>query len=421
MLFINSKLKLSGTTRFRSLMTHDARPVSPPAICPDVILPGATLGILGSGQLGRMFAQAAARLGYRVHVYSPNEDSPAGQVANQQTVAAYSDIAALTKFAQSVAVVTLEFENISTAAADTVAQYAPVRPSGHVLHIAQNRLREKRFLEDMGIDCAPFADVTTRAQLAVAINQIGLPAVLKTADSGYDGKGQTVVHASPKGDPKAVSAADAAWDRIGRQPAILEGWIDYQCELSVLVARSPSGELAVHGPIANDHENHILDISTFPLAELESCAEAALEIGRKIATALDLVGFACVEFFLTKGGRLLVNEIAPRPHNSGHLTIDASTTSQFEQQVRAICGLPLGSTEPISAAAMVNLLGDLWQTGEPCWRSVLADPHVRLHLYGKAQPRPGRKMGHLTVLADTAEDAAQRAQAARRLLVSSKT
>jgi 5-(carboxyamino)imidazole ribonucleotide synthase len=249
-----------------------------------------------------------------------------------------------------------------------------------------------------------------------AITQIGLPAVLRTADSGYDGKGQTLIHSGPQ----ATSNAEAAWESIGRRPAVLEGWIDYQCELSVLVARSPSGELAVHGPIANDHENHILDVSTFPLPELESCAEAALEIGRKIATALDLVGFACVEFFLTRQGQLLVNEIAPRPHNSGHLTIDASTTSQFEQQVRAICGLPLGSTEPISAAAMVNLLGDLWQTGEPCWQAVLADPHVRLHLYGKTTPRPGRKMGHLTVLADTAQDAAQRAQAARRLLVSHK-
>jgi len=366
------------------------------------------LGILGSGQLGRMFAQAAARLGYRVHVYSPDADSPAGQVAEEQTVAAYDDVEALTRFAQSVQVVTLEFENISTLATDTVAKHVPVRPSGHVLHIAQNRLREKRFLVSADVTCAPFAEVTTPEQLTAAVEQIGLPAVLKTADSGYDGKGQTLIH--------SAAEADDAWASIGKQPAVLEGWIDYQCELSVLVARSPTGELALQGPIANDHVNHILDVSMFPVPELAPVADAAHAIGRRIAEALDLVGLVCVEFFLTAEGQLLVNEIAPRPHNSGHLTIEASTTSQFEQQIRAICGLPLGSVEPLSAAAMVNLLGDLWQTGEPRWSAVSDDPNVHLHLYGKAEPRPGRKMGHLTVLADSAEQAAERAQAARRLL-----
>lgn len=374
----------------------------------DPILPGATLGILGSGQLGRMFAKAAARLGYRVHVYSPDVDSPAGQVADQTTVAAYDDVDALTKFAQSVAVVTLEFENIVTTAAETVARHVPVRPSGQVLYITQNRLREKIFLETAGVACAPFAEANSPDELEHAIHKIGLPAVLKTCDSGYDGKGQAMIHAS-------FEAKDA-WKSVGSQPAVLEGFVDYERELSVLVARSPSGEIAVHGPIANDHVNHILDVSMYPLPELEPQADAALEIARKIATALDLIGIACIEFFLTRDGQLLVNEIAPRPHNSGHLTIEASTTSQFEQQVRAICGLPLGSTEPVSPAAMVNLLGDLWQAGEPRWQAVLADPHVRLHLYGKAKARSGRKMGHLTVLADTAQDAAQRAQAARKLL-----
>ena len=355
-----------------------------------------------------MFAQAAAQLGYRVHVYSPDADSPAGQVADQQTVAAYDDIGALTAFAESVDVVTLEFENISTTAADTIAQHVPVRPSGNVLHLTQNRLREKRFLEETGVACAPFAEVNTPEQLAAAIEQVGLPAVLKTSDSGYDGKGQAMVHS-------AAEATDA-WASMANQPAVLEGFVNFERELSVLVARSPSGEMAVQGPIANDHVNHILDISMFPLAELEPDADAAQAIARQIAIALDLVGIACIEFFLTKDGKLVVNEIAPRPHNSGHLTIEASATSQFEQQVRAICGLPLGSTEVVSAAAMVNLLGDLWQNGEPRWEAVLADPNVRLHLYGKAEARPGRKMGHLTVLSDTPRKAAELAVSARNRL-----
>ncbi len=389
-------------------MPNPSESILPGSISPGPILPGATLGILGSGQLGRMFAQAAARLGYRVHVYSPEADSPAGQVADQQTVADYDDLAALTTFAESVDVVTLEFENISTTATKALAQHVPVRPSGHVLHLTQNRLREKRFLEETSIACAPFAEINSPDQLAAAIEQVGLPAVLKTSDSGYDGKGQAVVH--------SVADVADAWSDMNSQPAVLEAFVDYERELSVLVARSPSGEIAVQGPIANDHVNHILDVSMFPLAELQPYAEAAQTIARKIATALDLVGIACIEFFLTRDRKLLVNEIAPRPHNSGHLTLEASTTSQFEQQVRAICGLPLGSTETVSAAAMVNLLGDLWQNGEPRWEAVLADSHVRLHLYGKAEPRPGRKMGHLTVLSGTAQEAAQQAQTARKLL-----
>ncbi len=375
---------------------------------PGAILPGATLGILGSGQLGRMFAQAAAQLGYHVHVYSPDKDSPAGQVADHQTVATYDDIGALTEFAESVDVVTLEFENISTTAADIIAQHVPVRPSGRVLHLTQNRLREKRFLEETGVACAPFAEVNSAEQLAAALEQVSLPAVLKTSDSGYDGKGQAMVH--------TLAETTDAWASMNNQPAVLEGFVDFERELSVLVARCPSGEMAVQGPIANDHVNHILDVSMLPLDELEPYADAAQAIARQIATALDLVGIACIEFFLTKEGQLVVNEIAPRPHNSGHLTIEASATSQFEQQVRSICGLPLGSIELVSPAATVNLLGDLWQNGEPRWEAVLADPNVRLHLYGKAEARPGRKMGHLTVLSNSAKKAAEQAKSARKML-----
>ena len=355
-----------------------------------------------------MFAQAAARLGYRVHVYSPEADSPTGQVAAHETVAAYDDVAALTAFAQSVSVVTLEFENVPAIAAETVAKYAPVRPSGNVLHITQNRLREKRFLESNDIACAPFAEVNSAEDLQRAVETIGLPGVLKTSDSGYDGKGQAMV--------RTADEAHTAWTSGGSQPSVLEGFVEFQRELSVIVARTPSGDSAIQGPIANDHANHILDVSMFPLPELDRCAADAHAIARKVAAALDLEGIACVEFFLTTDDRLLVNEIAPRPHNSGHLTIEASYTSQFERQVRSICNLPLGSTDPISPAAMVNLLGDVWENGEPRWADAMADPRVRLHLYGKAEPRPGRKMGHLTVLADTATEAAERAKAAREKL-----
>ena len=375
------------------------------------ILPGATLGILGSGQLGRMFAQAAARLGYRVHVYSPLADSPTEQVADQATVAEYDDIDELTKFANAIEVVTLEFENVPTTAVETLSQHVPVRPSGKVQFVVQNRLREKLFLQQAGVACAPFAEVTTAEQLATAVDKIGLPAVLKTAESGYDGKGQSKI--------TTPAEASTAWTSVDQVPAVLEGWVAFQRELSILVARSPSGQVAIHGPLANDHVNHILDVSLFPLAELDPILDEAQQIGRKIVEALDLVGICCIEFFLTVDGQLLVNEIAPRPHNSGHLTIDACLTSQFEQQVRAICDLPLGSGESVVPAAMVNLLGELWEQGEPNWQAVLSDPQVHLHLYGKVDPRAGRKMGHLTVLAGTVEEAAQRALAAREQLTAS--
>ncbi|NOY29849.1 MAG: 5-(carboxyamino)imidazole ribonucleotide synthase [Planctomycetes bacterium] len=374
------------------------------------ILPGATLGVLGSGQLGRMFATAAARLGYRVHVFSPDSQSPTGQVAPQETVADYGDSDAIAKFAKAVDVVTFEFENVPALATEVASRYTPVRPSGQVLFTTQDRLREKRFLQSIGIPCTPFASVTTAEELQAAVPQIGAPAVLKTAAWGYDGKGQAKFN-SPE-------EAAGAWKQLDEQPAVCEGWVDYQCELSVLVARSTTGEIAIYGPIANHHENHILDVSIFPAPELDPVAAEAGEIGRTIVESLEVVGIVCVEFFLTTEGRLLVNEIAPRPHNSGHLTIDACATSQFEQQVRAICGLPLGSTEPFSPSAMVNLLGEVWQSGEPDWQAAMSDPSVRLHLYGKAEARLGRKMGHLTVLAESGVEAARLARSARESLVS---
>ncbi len=383
---------MSGATMANSLCCNAETPLGP----------GAKIGMLGAGQLGRMFALAAARLGYHVHVFSPRVDSPTGQVSHRETVANYGDTDALIKFAKSVDVVTLEFENIPIAAIETVEQFAPVRPSRAVLHITQNRLREKRFLMEVGIACAPFAEVNSLAELQTAITTIGLPAVLKTADSGYDGKGQiTIRHADE---------ATLAWDHVGQQPAVLEGWVDYVQELSVLVARSTTGEIATCGPIANDHANHILDVSRFPVPELAQIAPSAEEIGRTIVERLDLIGLCCVELFLTGDGQLIVNEIAPRPHNSGHLTIEACYTSQFEQQVRAICGLPLGSMQAHTPSAMVNLLGDLWVIGEPDWLELTSVPRGYLHLYGKTEAKPGRKMGHFTVLGDDAARAAWEAR-----------
>lgn len=380
--------------------THDATP----------ILPGATLGVLGSGQLGRMFAMAAARMGYEVHVFSPDPNSPTSQVASHETVADYNDADAVSKFAKSVDVVTLEFENVPALATETASQFAPVRPSGQVLYTTQDRLREKEFLRSIGIPCTPFAAVSTNDHLREAMQSIGTPAVLKTTAWGYDGKGQAKVDSTDQ--------AEQAWQQLDNQPAVCEGWVDYSHELSVLVARSPNGKMAIYGPIENRHRNHILDVSIYPAPELNPFKKEASEIGQSIVEHLDVVGIICIEFFLTSDGRLLVNEIAPRTHNSGHLTIDACPTSQFEQQVRTICGLPLGSTEPLAPAAMANLLGDLWQPTTPNWQAALQDPAVRLHLYGKAEARPGRKMGHLTLLADTASQAASGIATARESLSS---
>jgi 5-(carboxyamino)imidazole ribonucleotide synthase len=374
------------------------------------ILPGATLGVFGSGQLGRMYAMAAARLGYRVHIFAPEPDPPAADVALRQTQAAFDDQDAVAEFARSVDAITFEFENIPVAAAHVAARFAPVRPSGDVLHTTQDRLREKGFLRKAGIPVTPFAEATTESEFHEALVEIGLPAVLKTAAWGYDGKGQTLV--------RTFEEYHAAWLGLGGAPAILEGWIDFECELSMLAARSCAGDVAFCGPLANDHARHILDVTSYPRQQLARYAAKAREIARAVLDQLGVVGLICIEFFLARDGRLLVNEIAPRPHNSGHLTIDACACSQFEQQVRAVCGLPLGSFElTVPAAAMANLLGDVWQAGEPRWERVLADPRLRLHLYGKTDARPGRKMGHLTGLAATADAAASLVRAARQSLL----
>ena len=365
------------------------------------ILPGATLGVLGSGQLGRMFALAARRLGYRVHVFSPEEDTPAGQVADVEIVAAYEDLDAIAAFAGGVDVVTFEFENVPAESADVAARHAPVRPSGAALHIAQQRAREKGYLADRGFPVTPFAHIRSDADLDAGLAAIGTPGVLKTASFGYDGKGQVRVETS--------EAARAAWALMEKREAVLERFIRFEREVSTLVARGVNGWISTYGLIENSHVNHILDVSVHPAGTPAAVEARATEIARGVVEALDVVGLLCIEFFLTTDGELLINEIAPRPHNSGHLTIDASMTSQFEQHVRAICGLPPGSTDVLRPAAMANLLGDLWVQGEPNWPAACALPGVHLHLYGKSEPRAGRKMGHLTALA--ADAAAARALA----------
>ncbi len=343
------------------------------------ILPGATIGILGNGQLGRMTALAARAMGYHVAVDPWVPASPTGQVADREL--------------KDASVVTYEFENVEPVALDV-----PVRPPFDVLRITQDRIREKTWLRDYDIPVTPFIPVLTPGDLEAG----HYPGVLKTAGFGYDGKGQK----------KVANAAEAlaAWSG---QPSILEQWIPFRREVSVVAARGQDGEFAHYGVIENSHCNHILDVSKAPV----DGAGEAIGITQKIFEGLGIVGLACVEFFETEAGGVMVNEIAPRPHNSGHLTIDACVTSQFEQQVRAVCGLPLGSTAYCSPCAMANLLGDLWSGGEPDWAAALADPRVKLHLYGKADPRPGRKMGHLTALAETVEEAEAAVRQARQRLL----
>jgi 5-(carboxyamino)imidazole ribonucleotide synthase len=375
------------------------------------ILPGAVIGVLGSGQLGRMLALAAGRIGYRVHTYSPERDSPTGHVADAEIVGSYDDLDALRDFADHVDAVTFEFENVPSASVAAIAERAVVRPAGSVLHTTQHRGREKAFLSRAGLPVAPYAVIDTIDDLQVGLTRIGLPAILKTASFGYDGKGQARI--------ERAEDALAAWDRLGRQPAVLEAFVDFDRELSVVAARDVDGRVAHYGVIENAHARHILDVSVAPARVSPQVARDAVAIASATLEALDVVGVLCVELFLTRDGRVLVNELAPRTHNSGHLTIDACATSQFEQQLRAVCGLPLGSTDLVRPAAMANLLGDLWQDGEPRWQDALARPGVRLHLYGKRDAKPGRKMGHLTALADTPDEAAALVRDARAALTAS--
>ncbi len=370
---------------------------------PKPLPPGSTIGVLGGGQLGRMLAHAATRLGYRVHVYEPQAGCPAGAVAHLEVNAPYEDLEALAAFAKGCDVVTYEFENVPSAPLRHIEGLTRLHPHWKVLETTQNRSREKRWLRDHGFPHARFVEVPAGGDLAAGIREAGIPCVVKTADFGYDGKGQLKVLAEAD-----VAAAQA---RFAGQAVVIEQFVDFACEVSAVVARSASAAVRVFPIAENIHTNHILDTSIVPARVDPAVAASAERLARLVAERIDLVGVMGVECFVTRAGEVLINELAPRTHNSGHYTIDACVTSQFEQQVRAICGLPLGAVTLLSPVAMVNILGDAWRHGEPKWETLLAQPNVRLHLYGKAEPRPGRKMGHFTV---TARDAAMAAELAEK-------
>jgi 5-(carboxyamino)imidazole ribonucleotide synthase len=366
------------------------------------------LGILGSGQLGRMLTLTAKRLGYRVHVFSPQRDTPAGQVADLEITADYTDLDALRRFAQDVDVVTIEFENIPVQALIALQPEVPVYPQPHVLEMTQHRLREKQFLSGLGIPVVPFVPVNNSQELQAGIVQLGLPAVLKTAGFGYDGKGQMRL------DTEAQALT--AYAAFAGQACLMERFVDLEREISVIAARAEDGTFQAYRPVENRHRNHILDYTLAPAQLAETMEAHAIQMTQRIMEALNMRGLLCVEFFITRQGDLLVNELAPRPHNSGHYTIEAAVCDQFEQQLRVVCGLPLGDPSLRQPAAMANLLGDLWAKGEPDWQAALSLSSVYLHLYGKGEARPGRKMGHLTTLGSSVEAAFQLAQQARECL-----
>lgn len=384
---------------------------------PRVFLPGRTVGVMGGGQLGRMFAIAARRMGYRVHTFSPDEDTPTGQLADREVAARYDDEAAVRDFARGVDVLTFEFENIPSETIAWAAEECEVRPAGKVLHICQHRLREKTFLRESGLPLPRFVAVSSEVELAAAVAELGTPCVLKTASFGYDGKGQRKIEGGD--DLKSV------WAPYAGVSAVLEEWVPFEKEISVIVARGIDGRAATYPVCENRHAHHILDLTILPAEIDDDVARRARALAETVAEKLELIGILAVEMFLFRDGRILINELAPRPHNSGHFSFDASVTSQFEQQLRAVCGLPLGSTDLLKPCAMANLLGDVWEAAraagrsEPDWAGALSLPDVKLHLYGKAEPRRGRKMGHLVAFGATTSQAAETARRARAILAGS--
>ena len=351
------------------------------------LAPNATIGLVGGGQLGRMSALAAARLGYRCHNLTRETDSPAAQVSHAVTISDYSDPVSLRAFADAVDVISFEFENVSAEGLDLLASIRPVRPAPSVLRISQDRVDEKTFLNGAGVATAPWARVDSRQELNAAVQRLGLPAVLKTTRLGYDGKGQAML--------RTPDDLDAAWERLNPKPLVLEGFIDFAREISVVLARGADGGLSSFDTVENRHRDHILDLTLAPARISEATDQAAQAIGRRVAEALDLIGLLAVEMFVDNAGKVLVNEIAPRPHNSGHWTIDACLASQFELHIRAIAGLPLPPATRHSDAVMKNLIGP---DGMALWPAALAGPGMIPHLYGKAEALPGRKMGHVTKL-----------------------
>lgn len=366
-----------------------------------MILPGATLGMLGGGQLGRMFTTAAQTMGYKVIVLDPDKNSPAGIIADQHICAAYTDETALTELAQHCAAITTEFENIPANTLAFLEKRTVVHPSSSALASTQNRNTEKNFIRAQGIATVPFVRITSRDDFADISTQIKFPAILKVATFGYDGKGQIVC--------EDLQTAYEAFDALGQKECVLEQRIDLEREISVVLARGEDGQITAFPVAENVHINGILHSTSVPSAAAETQQKAAIEMASKIADGLDYVGTMAVEFFVSKQGEIIANEIAPRPHNSGHYTLDACRTSQFEQQVRMLCGLPAGSPKLISPVVMINLLGDVWGNSQPDWDKLLNKPDIKLHLYGKREARAGRKMGHFNILADTTDLAMQSA------------
>lgn len=372
------------------------------------ILPGSAIGMLGGGQLGRMFTIAARSLGYDVIVLDPDAHSPAGGLASEHLASAYDDREALDYLATHCDVVTTEFENIPAETLAYLARSVAVHPSADALQVAQHRLREKEFFRAQGLDTAAFLAIETVADIDSA-RDFPFPAILKTSTLGYDGKGQIVC-------PDFAALAEA-YQQIGAKPCVLEQRIDLACEVSVVLGRAQDGTVTCFPIAENRHANGILDVTLVPASISNTLADRALDAARRIADGLDYCGVLAVEFFISTDGRVLVNEMAPRPHNSGHYTLDACATSQFEQQLRMVCGLPAGSCELHRPVAMLNLLGDIWPAdSSPPWDEVLALPRAKLHLYGKKEARPGRKMGHINCLGDTIEDAETLLEKVRQLL-----
>ncbi len=375
-----------------------------------MILPGATLGMLGGGQLGRMFTVAARTMGYSVIVLDPDPESPAGDLATHHICAEYGDPSALEYLAKTCSAITTEFENVPAATLDQLASSCVVRPGAMAVSIAQDRIREKTFLREFEFPVVNFAVVRSEAELEVALDLIGLPALLKVSRFGYDGKGQARV--------SNLEEARAAWDLMEHEPCVLEEMLTLDAEISVVLARGADGQVATFPVAQNVHRQGILDLSIVPARVSAAVQQEAVALAQIIAERLEYVGVLAIEYFVLVGEKLVVNEIAPRPHNSGHYTLDACVASQFEQQVRALCGLPLWSTRLLTPAVMVNLLGDLWSPScsEPDWNAVLSDPRIKLHLYGKRTPRPGRKMGHFTCIDEDPDVALTVALAARSAL-----
>lgn len=373
-----------------------------------MILPGATLGVLGGGQLGRMFTLAARVMGYRVVVLDPDPHSPAGQVADVHLKAPYSDAVALMRMGDVCQAVTTEFENVPAKSLEVLAQRCFVAPSPEAVAVAQDRLHEKLRATEHGCDTAPFADVQDEGDLVHAWSLVGAPALLKTRRLGYDGKGQARVD--------SLDDLVAAHARLRHVPCLLEGFLPLDKEVSVVLARNADGEIAYFPLAENRHRGGILDVSIVPARVPEAVAEQARAMAAHLAEGLGYVGVLAVEFFVLADGRVVFNEMAPRPHNSGHYTLDACATDQFQQQVRALCGLPLGDTRLLTPVVMVNLLGDIWGEHDPDWAALLRHPGVQLHLYGKAEARPGRKMGHYNCLAPSLDEAVALAEETRAAL-----